>query len=67
MGGTDLTQNRLDEIWQRFLAAGRPDDGFICISNGRLDHITDSASDTTWERKTAGSEWKPVFPLRTNP
>jgi hypothetical protein len=60
-----VTQEKLDEIWQHYVNTGRSEQGFTCISNGRLQHITDYVSDTTWERKRTTPEWKPVFPFRT--
>ena len=61
-----MTQEKLDAVWQRFLETGQCEKGFACISNGRLHHITEYASDTTWERKKASPEWKPVFPIRSS-
>ncbi|MGC2619569.1 MAG: hypothetical protein WA414_11050 [Acidobacteriaceae bacterium] len=60
-----MTQEKLDEIWQQFISSGRAEQGYACISNGRLEHITDYVSDTTWERKKTTPEWRPVFPFRS--
>lgn len=59
-----MTQEKLDEIWQQFISTGHAEHGYACISNGRLEHITDYVTDTTWERKKTVPEWKPVFPFR---
>lgn len=60
-----MTQEKLDEIWQQFISSGRAEQGYACISNGRVEHITDYVSDTTWERKKTAPEWRPVFPIRS--
>jgi hypothetical protein len=60
-----VTQEKLDEIWQQFISSGRAEQGYACISTGRLEHITDYVSDTTWERKKTTPEWRPVFPFRS--